>query len=80
MKMFIPNSERLQQMMQETRDKALIKSLMDDPSYKFNSSTIDESLNEMSVLESSISSKPINDTPQFKRNSVSFRPPCNFLL
>lgn len=72
MKMFIPNHDRLHQMMQETRDRALIRTLMDESNYNnLNSSTINESLNEMVVLESSISSKPLNDTPTFKRNSVS---------
>ncbi|XP_034239860.1 general transcription factor 3C polypeptide 1 [Thrips palmi] len=69
MKMFIPNNDRLQQMMQETRDKAILRSLIEDPNFKLNSSTIDESLNEMSVLESSISSKASNETTLFKRNS-----------
>lgn len=69
MKMFIPNQDRLQQMVQETRDKALMKALMEDPNYKFNSSTINKSLSEMVVLESSISSKPVNETSTFKRNS-----------
>lgn len=71
MKMFIPSNERLQQIMHESRGKALREQDMEDPNARFNSSTISKSLNEMKCLESSFSSKTSGGTPMFKRSGVS---------
>lgn len=66
MKMFIPSNDRLQQMMQESREKALRSA--DDTNAKFNSSSICESVGEMSVLNSSYSTKASLDPATFKRS------------
>lgn len=68
-KMFIPSKDNFLQMMNETREKAERQSMiLEDPNLKFNTSTINESLNEMNVLNSSFSSKPNNENVSFKRS------------
>ena len=75
MKMFIPTHDRLNQMMQETREKAARSQNLDLSVARFNSTSINESICQMSALE--VSKTPNEKgTPTIKRSSVC----CCFAL